>query len=85
MKIGNVSFSKIGYENFLTLSKEEQVKKIADSLNPKSERVAKELLKDVKHGNISSRSNKKAKPNNGTGATGGNKNDNSVRSEADRS
>jgi len=67
MKFDNVSFSKEGFENFKTLTKEKQIEKLANLLNPKDEERAKVLLKNVPHGNISSGDDKEASDNNGIG------------------
>ena len=47
MKFDNVSFSKEGFEKFKTLTKEKQIEKLANMLNPKDEERAKVLLKNV--------------------------------------
>lgn len=53
-RIGTVSFSKLGYEDFIKLPKKEQLEQIYNSLAPKCYKQADKLLKDVPNGNISS-------------------------------
>lgn len=53
-RIGTVSFSKLGYEDFITKPKKEQIEQIYNSLAPKCYKQAEKLLKDVPNGNISS-------------------------------
>lgn len=81
-KIGRTSFSKEGYENFVYLTKEEQIKKIGDGLNPKDYDQAEKLLTRIPHGGISSGNEQEAKGGN-TKAGGGNKKNNPARPEAD--
>lgn len=51
-QIGGISYSAEGYKNFVSLSKEEQIKIVADSLSPKSEKRATEILARIPHGDI---------------------------------
>lgn len=60
MRIGTVSFSKLGYEDFITKPKKEQIEQIYNSLAPKCYKQAEKLLKDVPNGNISSGDDKTA-------------------------
>lgn len=52
-RIGTVSFSKLGYEDFITKTKKEQIEQIYEGLTPKCYKQAEKLLKDVPNGNIS--------------------------------
>ena len=57
-KIGAAWFSPEEYQNFVYLSKEEQVKYISDRLSPKDPAYAEVLLKKIPHGNGSGDSKK---------------------------
>lgn len=52
-RIGGISFTTEGYENFVTLSSKEQFEQVYNSLNPRDEAVAKQALKNVPNGDIS--------------------------------
>jgi len=50
LKIGGISFTQEGYENFVTLTRKEQFKQVYNSLNPRDEVVADKALKNVPNG-----------------------------------
>lgn len=79
MKLDNVSFSKEGYDKFKELSKEEQISKLANKLNPKDNQRAKFLLKNVPHGNIVRRDEQKTGEDNTSGLGESDGEDNSKR------
>jgi len=54
LKIGGISFTQEGYENFVTLTRKEQFEQVYNSLNPRDEVVADKALKNVPNGDISS-------------------------------
>lgn len=58
-RIGSKTMSDEAYEEFTKLSKEKQVESLLKTMSPKNEELAKELLKDVPNGDISSRNDKK--------------------------
>lgn len=71
-KIGNISFTEEGYEEFKTLSKEEQVEKVYNSLNPKDYKRAEKLLAHIPNGNISSGVQQDATEDNKAASSAGN-------------
>jgi hypothetical protein len=78
-KFDNVSFSAEGYEKFVTLSKDEQVKKLGGLLSPKSEDRAKQLLTHIPYANNSNADAKKTASDNRTSTTAGDAQDNNAR------
>jgi len=62
-KIGGISMTAEAYENFVSLPKQEQIKQVADSLNPKSERRAKEILSRIPHGDSETNSGQPTEDN----------------------
>lgn len=81
MKFDNVSFSKEGYEKFKTLTKEKQIKSLAEMLNPKDEARAEVLLKNVPNGNIASGNEPKTDSDNASRTSGGNGGHNTVQAK----
>jgi len=59
-QIGGLSLSHEAYEKFVSLDKSEQVRQVAETLSPISERRATKLLTHVPHGDIGSGNDKKA-------------------------
>jgi len=49
-KIGGISFSEEGYNKFVSLTKEKQLEKVYNSLNPKDMEQAELALKNVPNG-----------------------------------
>lgn len=82
-KIGGISFSAEGYEKFVSLSKEEQIEQVYNSLNPKDRVQAEELLSRIPNGDSSGVTakdtwNKPARP------SGGSPKGNNAQSQADK-
>jgi len=79
-QIGGVSFSEKAYDKFVSLSKEDQINKIADSLPYKDTVEAERLLTRVKHD--SSGTKQEVEQNNATEASTGNVANNNEKSRA---
>jgi len=82
MKFDNVSFSKEGFDKFKTLTKEKQIEKLANMLNPKEEERAKVLLKNTPNGGDIVQGNEpKTDSDNASGLAGGNGGNNPIPAE----
>lgn len=70
--VGGISFSEEGYEKFVSLTKDKQLEKVYNSLNPKDMEQAELALKNVPNGgNINKGSQKQDSINNTSNAGGG--------------
>lgn len=83
LKIGPISFTEKGYEKFITLTKEEQIEKVYNSLSPKDRKRAEQLLKDIPHGTegINGGNEQEAQEDKREHAAGGNGGDNPDKSK----
>lgn len=57
--IGHLSMNTEAYNKFVSLPKDSQLKEFMKNMSPKNEELAKEQLKNVPNGDISSRNDKK--------------------------
>jgi len=69
MKFDNVSFSKEGYAKFTQLTKEKQIEKLSNLLNPKDEKRAEKLLTHIPNGDISAGNDNETSEDKGTGSS----------------
>lgn len=65
LKIGNISFGSIAsYDKFVSLDKEEQITRVAESLSPKDRVEAERLLTHIPNGEVNSRMDKTSREDN---------------------
>lgn len=83
-QVGPISFSESGYKKFVSLSKEKQIEKVTNALNPKDPKQAEKILSHVPNGNVSTGNDSEAASGK-TDLAGGDAQDNNARSEADSS
>lgn len=83
-KIGRTSFTAEGYENFVSLTKEEQVKKIGDGLSPKDYDQAEKLLTRVPNGKSIGSGNEQAANDGSTADRARSSKNNSKKPRADK-
>lgn len=83
-KVGGLSFTQEGYENFVTLTSKEQSEMVFNSLNPKDELLVEQALKNVPNGdNINKGSKEQDRLNHTSDAGVGGEADGSKRSKID--
>jgi len=71
MKFDTVSFTKEGYEKFTQLTKEKQIEKLSNLLNPKDDKRAEKLLKHIPNGDIIQGDGQETEQHNETGTAEG--------------
>lgn len=76
-EIGNISFTEASYDKFTKLTKEQQIEKVYNSLNPKDRKQAEKLLAHIPNGNISGRVQEEAEQDNTASSSAGDAKDNS--------
>lgn len=81
-KIGRTSFTAEGYEKFVSLTKEEQIKQISDGLSPKDPEQAEKLLTRIPHGTGVSTGNDKQASESPADDTGRNEENNTKGSKS---